>query len=129
MRALAALLAVGLIAGPAVAADRYLVATRQAAKSTELRLVRESAEFRSHAVRAFDAVDAFAADLSADEVAMLKRSSDVRYVTPAVERHVLADRHIASNGSAYRAAQFIPQGVIMVHAPELWPFAKGAQIN
>ncbi|PYQ48232.1 MAG: hypothetical protein DMF59_16645 [Acidobacteria bacterium] len=42
---------------------------------------------------------------------------------------MLANRNIAPNGSAYRAAQFIPQGVIMIHAPELWPFTKGAQIN
>src|SRR5207253_8985950 len=80
-------------------------------------------------VREFSAGEAFPADRSADEVPMLKRSSDVRYLTPAVERHVLADRHVASNGSAYRAAQFIPQGVIMIHAPELWPFSKGAQMN
>src|SRR6266849_171188 len=129
MRLLPLLLATGLTAGPVVAADRYLVATRKAPRSTELRMIRESSEFRSHAVRAFDAVDAFAADLTADEVAALKRSSDVRFVTLTVERHALADLQAAPNGSPYRAAQTVPQGLTMIHAPELWPFTRGAPIN
>src|SRR5260370_12269943 len=89
MRPLPVLLALGLLAAPAFAADRYLVATRKASRNVELRMLRESGESRAHAVRAFEAVDAFAADLTSDEVAALRRSPEVRFVTPAVERHLL----------------------------------------
>ena len=129
MRLPTLLLAVGLIAGPLAAADRYMVATRSAPRSTQIRMIRESGEFRSHAVRAFDTVDAFAADLTADEVAALRRSSEVRFVTLTVERYALGDLHPVSDGSPYLTAQTIPPGIPMIHAPELWPFTKGAPIN
>ena len=128
MRPVPALLALALLSAPSFAADRYLVATRKAPANSELRMVRESSEFRAHSVRAFKAVEAFAADLTADEVAALRRSPEVRYVTPTVERHILSDgptRHIASNGSAYRATQTLPPGIQMIHAPELWKYTRG----
>src|SRR6266571_5572874 len=129
MRPVSILLALGLLATPAFAADRYLVATRKAPRNVELRMVRESGEFRAHAVRAFEAVDAFAADLISDEVAALRRSPEVRFVTPTVERHLLSDgapTHAASNGSAYRATQTLPEGLELIHATELWKYTRGA---
>jgi serine protease len=129
MRPVPILLALGLLATPSFAADRYLVATRKASRNVELRMVRESGEFRAHAVRAFEAVDAFAADLTSDEVAALRRSPEVRFVTPTVERHLLSEGaplHASSNGSAYRATQTLPDGLKLIHATELWQYTRGA---
>jgi subtilisin family serine protease len=129
MRSAVALFALSLIAAPGFAAERYLVATRRPARDSEIRMVRESREFRAHAVRAFEAVNAFAAELTAEEVAALRRSPEVRYVTPVVERHVLGQGqslHPIDNGSAYRSSQTTPPGITMVHAPELWKYTKGA---
>ncbi|MDQ6800603.1 MAG: S8 family serine peptidase [Acidobacteriota bacterium] len=122
------LLVLGLLATPVIAADRYLVATRKASRNVELRMVRESSEFRAHAIRAFEVVDAFAADLTSDEVAALKRSPEVRFVAPTVERHLLSDvppLHVSQNGSAYRATQTLPDGIRLIHATELWQYTKG----
>jgi serine protease len=129
MRPVPILLALALVATPSFSADRYLVATRKASGNVELRMVRESGEFRAHAVRAFEAVDAFAADLTSDEVAALRRSPEVRFVTPTVERHLLSDgapMHVSVNGSAYRATQTVPEGITMIHATDLWKYTQGA---
>src|SRR5438067_6056648 len=129
MRPVPFLLALALLATPSFAADRYLVATRKAPRNVELRMVRESGEFRTHAVRAFESVDAFAADLTSDEVAALRRSPEVRFVTPAVERHMLSDgapNHVSTNGSPYRATQTVPEGLTLIHATELWKYTRGA---
>src|SRR2546430_17714784 len=91
MRPVPILLALSVLATPSFAADRYLVATRKASRNVELRMGREPGEFRTHAVRAFESVDAFAADLTSDEVAALRRPPELRYMTLAVERHMLSD--------------------------------------
>src|SRR5882724_6386911 len=72
-------LVMGLLALPAAAASvgRYIVALRPVAT--------RPAELRDRPARALRAIDAYAADLSADEVAALRRSKDVRYVEPVVE--------------------------------------------
>jgi serine protease len=132
MRRCPVLVVLALLATPLFAADRYLVATRKASRNVELRMVRESGEVRAHSVRAFEAVDAFAADLTSEEVAALKRSPEVRFVTPTVERHALFDGtplHASANGSAYRAQQTVPEGVTMIRATNLWRYTKGAGIN
>jgi len=110
------------------AADRYLVATRHAPRVTQLRMLRDSDEVRSHAIRPFESADAFAADLTPSEVSDLKRSGEVRFVTPVVERHALVDGSLRTmtNGSVYSSTQTVPYGVTMIHAPELWPLTKGA---
>src|SRR5438128_1142144 len=137
MRPLAAVLAIALSAASVEAADRYLVATRSDARETPLRLLRDSGEFRSHDVRPFWSVKAFAADLTADEVAELKRSADVRYVSAVVERHASVEDSgpplsgqpraavIHADSSTYSTAQTIPYGVTMIRAPELWELTKG----
>jgi len=87
MRILSLLLSITLSTASLEAADRYLVATRHAPLATQLRMLRDSDEFRSRGIRAFESADAFAADLTAGDVAELKRSSEVRFITPVVERH------------------------------------------
>src|SRR5437868_11755775 len=75
-----ALFVIGLLSAPVEAADRYLVATR----GVSTKVLRETAW---HEIRAFESVNAFAANLTAAEVAELTRSGQVRFITPVVERH------------------------------------------
>ncbi len=110
---------------------RYLVAIRHPARSAPLLLLRDSDEAQVHAVRAFDAVNAFAADLTDSEVAALRRSPEVRYISPVVERHALDAVPLAphANASPYEMGQTIPYGITMVRAPEVWRASKGNGIN
>ncbi|HKB79912.1 MAG TPA: S8 family serine peptidase [Thermoanaerobaculia bacterium] len=128
MRQLLPLLLAAFAVAP-VSADsgRYLVAVRHPAAQADLRILRDSGEARAHAVRSFVSVDGFAADLSAEDVAALRRSPEVRFVSPVVERHVLENGGLspAADASAFDQAQTIPYGVAMVHAPEVWPVTKG----
>lgn len=107
---------------------RYLIAIHHPARSASLRMLRDSAEARLHAVRPFQSVDAFAADLTEDDVAALKRSPEVRYISPVVERHALdnAELRPQTDTSPYATAQTIPYGVTMVRAPQVWRVTKGA---
>jgi serine protease len=125
MRPLAALLACALFTGSLAASERYLVATRNAPQRAQIRMLRDSADFREHGVRTFESADAFAADLTPAEVAELKRSPEVRFVTHVVERHA-SSLGASSNGSPYRNAQTVPYGVSMIHAIDLWPLTRGA---
>lgn len=111
--------------------SRYIVGTRRAARVTPLRLLQDGEEVRERAVRTFDVINGFAADLSSDDVAELRRSKEVRYVVPVVERHLLdaAPRAVAGNGSPYAAAQSVPYGIDLVHAREVWPITKGGKGN
>jgi len=138
MRPLTILLAIALSTASVEAADRYLVATRHAPRATQLRMLQESDEFRSHGIRAFESADAFAADLTASEVAELKRSSEIRFITPVFERHASVEGSdpplsrqpmaaaLHTEGSPYTSSQTIPYGISLIHAPELWPLTKGA---
>ena len=126
------LLGIALFAVSAEAADRYLVATRRAPREVSVRMLRDSDELRSHAVRTFESVNAFAANLTSAEVAELKRSAGVRFVSPVVERHASGQPRAAflhPDGSIYTTTQTMPYGVMMIHAPELWPLTKGGAVN
>ena len=131
MRTLSLLLSITLSTASLEAADRYLVATRHAPLATQLRMLRDSDEFRSRGIRAFESADAFAADLTAGDVAELKRSSEVRFITPVVERHAFVEDSrpglsLRPDASPYTSKQTIPYGISLIHAPELWPLTKGA---
>ena len=120
-----------LFASSAESAQRYLVATRAAARQTPLRMLRDGTEVRVHGVRSFEAVDGFAADLTPSEVAQLKASPEVRYIAPVVPRRALdmpASRK-SDEGSTYALMQTLPYGVAMIDAPELWRVTRGASIN
>lgn len=128
MRPITPLLAVALFSASLSAAQssRYLVATREAPATTQLRVLRNDEIARRQNVRSFEWVRAFAADLTPDEVAALKRSPDVRYVSAVVERHASSEGPLP-NGSVYAASQSMPYGVSMIHADELWPLTRGGQ--
>src|SRR5260221_11570295 len=101
---------------------RYIVGTRAAGKAAAARVLQSDDAVRVHAVRAFDSVPAFAANLTADEAAVLRTSPGVRYVQPVVERH-LADlpsaprpsRPIATS-SPFELSQTVPYGIDLLHA-------------
>src|SRR6266851_172802 len=125
MKPLAAVLACILFTASLAASERYLVATRNAPQRAQIRMLRDSGDFREHGVRTFESADAFAADLTPAEVAELKRSPEVRFVTHVVERHA-SSLAASPNGSPYRNAQTVPYGLSMIHAIELWPLTRGA---
>ena len=121
-----ALLATALCAVSVQSADRYLVATRTAPREAPLRVLRDAGEVRSHAVRTFTSVNAFAATLTDAEVAELRKSSEVRYVTRTVERHAFDADPADGGGQSTATEQRMPYGIAMIHAPELWSVTKGA---
>lgn len=95
-------------------------------------MLRDSDDFRGHAVRPFEAVQAFAADLTEAEVAELKRSPEVRFVSHVVERHASdlsrqpRTAVLHPEGSVYTTTQTVPNGIRLIHADELWPLTKGS---
>jgi serine protease len=126
MKRLLALALIALVVTPLFASDktRYLIAVRPA--PARAHLLRDAEEVRAHRVREFAWVDAFAADLSAEEAAELKRSPDVRYLHPLVERHALEVGLIPQpQGSAFAVSQIVPYGVNMVRVRDVWPASKG----
>jgi serine protease len=119
------LLAVTLLPASAFAqaTQRYLVMTRQPAPEALRTMRGDDWEPRERAdVRPFKFINGFAADLTADEVASLKKSSNVTLVEPVLERHMLTDTIV--NG-----AQTTPFGINMVHAPDVWPVTKGTPLD
>src|SRR5215212_4341654 len=72
-------------------AGRYIVVPRRLPPSPELRLLRDADSFSSHAVRTYRNATAFAATLTPEEAAELRRSGEVVSVTPVVERHLVDD--------------------------------------
>jgi len=122
------LLALSLLFIPAVlfadeATHTYLVATRPA---TAFDTSEIPARVRA-SVREFHHVAGFAADLTDAEAAALSNAPGVRYVEPAVERHVL---DIGTNAVPRNLnGQTTPYGIGLVDAPATWVATRGGGIN
>ena len=102
--------------------QRYLVATKHAVRTTSLgSLAQELREPADRRVSGFSAVDGFAADLTASEVAALRQSPDVRWVELVVARELLA---VSTPGR-----QTVPYGIAQVRAPEAWAGRRSAFVN
>jgi len=111
------------------AATRYIVALRGPMHGAHVPLVRDAAEAQAHEVRQFENFNSFAADLTDDEVAALRRSNDVRYVEAVREVHLLDTTpsvmlRAEADGTRYNFEQTIPPGIITTHAPDLWPLTN-----
>jgi serine protease len=126
------LLCSAAIATNAIAAERsrYIVATRSAPRAARMPLVDDAAEVRERRVRAFDSVDAFAADLTDAEAAQLRRAPDVRWVQRVVERHLVDGGqaplfHGSPEAAPLEQEQQRPWGVELVHAPDVWSLTRG----
>jgi serine protease len=105
----------------------YLVATRHAGRTAVQEIVGTDIPARDQMnVKTFTYIDAFAADLTEDEVAALRRSPRVRFVEPDLERHAFAQ---ASTEGRNPNVQTQPYGIGLVNAPATWPVTKGAPVN
>ncbi|HEV7923304.1 MAG TPA: S8 family serine peptidase [Thermoanaerobaculia bacterium] len=102
---------------------RYIVLTRHTPRLSEQRLFRDVDASAERAVRPFRNAQAFAADLTAEQVAELRASGEVRSITPVVERS-LNDLAAAPHEN-YTLGQTVPYGIDLVHARDLWPVTKG----
>jgi len=103
-------------------AERYLVTMRSSASPSRLRLTTNAV----HRVRAFRNVDAFAANLTADEAAELRSSPDVVSVKPVVERHI-DSLGVATNVDYL--SQVVPWGITAIRADQVWPVTRGQSVN
>ena len=124
-----------LAATSSIAAEtqRYLISTRNAPRKSRLRLMSTSHELAKHRVRTFRNINAFAADLTLEEVAELKKSGEVEIIEAVPERHIFgysepasAGAPLKSNSVRYNNQQVIPWGVPVIHAPAVWEVTKGS---
>lgn len=108
--------------------SRYLISMRRPAALSSLRLVRDVAESSAHSVRTFQNVDVVAADLTETEVAALKKSGEVRFVSPVVTRSLSSigkPRFPIEAQTRLSKAQTVPYGIDLVHARDVWPLSRG----
>lgn len=122
---LAVLLLTFLASNAAFASQRYLVMTRGPLH-----------ESRGRFHRSFTNVDAFATDLTDDEVAAMRHDHNVRFVEPVVERHIETTTPTttpwarpATSAAIYTDHQTIPWGVDAIHARDVWQYTRGEGVN
>ena len=111
-------------------ADRYIVVTRHPIPSATRPLPNDDfSPGPRHRVRGFISINGFAADLDDADLAVLKKSSDVEWIEPVLERHAF-DLSPASNVDTIQSGQqIIPYGISLVNAPAVWPVTKGRSLN
>src|SRR6185503_15410643 len=106
--------------------QRYFVGTRSIVgdEGGIRRLYRDAdSQAQPRGVVTFRNINAFAADLTDDEVRALKRSPEVSYVEPVVEMHAFTAPVRNYNG------QTIPAGIDVVRAREAWVGGRGMGTN
>lgn len=103
---------------------RYVVVTKQPFREGRLiaALQDSGVDFTPRAVLGFKIIDGFAADLTDDEVASLRKSRQVSYVEEVVVYKAMAVQ-------ATQAAQVVPYGIDLVHARDAWPAGRGGEVN
>jgi serine protease len=117
---LAAILFLSTTTLVAAETQRYIVVTKRPFQAGNLRAAMRElrSDVQPRSIVGFHAVDGFAADLTEVEANALAASPSVQWVEPVVERHAQAS-----------AAQSVPYGITMVHAPEVWVGATGKETN
>ncbi|MEO8035375.1 MAG: S8 family serine peptidase [Acidobacteriota bacterium] len=103
------------------ATRRYLVATTHPFHGHLAGGVRDGMDLTARDTDSFQSVNGFAAELSDEEVSALRKSPEVRFIEPELERHATAIRNVAG--------QTTPYGIDSVRAPETWTAGRGAKIN
>ena len=120
--------ALAVLVSLAVSADafasetkRYLVATKRPFAQGAFRAVREAIRDGGAPLnlQGFRSFDGFAADLTAEDVAALSRSPEVRWIEPEIERHALD----------VLSPQSTPWGIDSVHAPGAWQARRSGEVN
>jgi subtilisin family serine protease len=105
---------------------RMIVATRHPANEAMQRLRGDDFD-PSNRIRynayAFKYINAFVADLDESEIAALKKSPEVVFIEPDVERHAFAADTITAG------VQTTAYGMNLVKAPQAWPITKGRSID
>lgn len=121
-------LAAATTAFAADVADRYVITTRQPAQAMRLRIMVNSDAVRRHDVRAFTNFNAFAATLTAEEVAELRKSGDVISVEPVALRQMSAitPGKVAADATLF-SKQLVPWGLEAIHAQQVWPVTRGSK--
>jgi subtilisin family serine protease len=79
-------------------------------------------------VSGFESINGFEATLSDSEVDTLRKSPEVRWIEPVLERHALG-RIAALSDQITDGQQTTPFGVTMVHAQSVWPVTKGKSLD
>ncbi|HEV7238553.1 MAG TPA: S8 family serine peptidase [Thermoanaerobaculia bacterium] len=103
--------------------ERYFIATRRPVHEIGVTsLARELRDPAERRVSTFTIVNGFAANLTADEAASLRKSADVRYVERVVSRHLMAS--VTKPGE-----QMVPYGVALVNAPQTWAGRVSVAVN
>ncbi|MFP5245156.1 MAG: hypothetical protein ACLGH0_00585, partial [Thermoanaerobaculia bacterium] len=120
-----------LLALPLAAAEkqRYLIASRDGATAAgKLRVATNAIDGQERRVRTLRNINAFAADLTAEEAADLQASNFI--VEPLVEREVLGDFTPATSATEPdETTQSIPWGLTAVDAQKVWPVTRGQNVN
>ncbi len=111
---------------------RYLISTRKPATLFGLGFVRDVASASEHNVRRFRTIDMVAADLTDAEAAALRKSGDVKILSPVVPRSLSASDvpipshlHSPVGNGRYSNSQTVAYGIDLVHARDVWPFTRG----
>lgn len=93
----------------------------------------KSAQFAGRDLQDLTYLDSFVVNLTDEEVAALRNDDSVRYVESADIKFFGSDASVHPGRIAATAhpldAQVTPYGISMVHAPQVWPVAKGEGIN
>lgn len=133
MKRVLVLLALAVVATTGFAAEtqRYLISTRTAPQRDRIGGLSVVTDVAKRRVRTFKNINAFAADLTAAEVAELKASGQALIIEPVVERHLLgfaAPRPISSNSTIrYNEEQVIPWGITKIGAQDVWAVTQGSE--
>jgi subtilisin family serine protease len=129
----AAMLLVPTLVFAAEVTRPYVVGTRHAVREAVPRILNDDLAPRAgRSVEPLDFINAFATQLTDDEVAALERSPNVAYVEPDIELHALdVPRTVASTQVRNTTGQTKPYGISLVHADSVWSVSslRGAGIN
>jgi serine protease len=126
-RILILLAALGL-ALPALAQSRqrYTIVT-DGAPAVAARRIASNAD-GAHRVRTYSNLNGFAADLTEEEVAELRKTAGVTAVQPVVPRYATSLESVPANLNAY-AKQVMPWGLTMVRGADVWKVTRGENVN
>jgi subtilisin family serine protease len=93
----------------------------------------KNAQFADREVQDLTYLDSFVVNLTDAEVQAMRNDDSVRYVESADIKFFASDASIHPGQAIIQSppidAQVTPYGITMVHAPQVWPVAKGDGIN
>ena len=124
MKRPAALLVFICLATTVFAADtqRYLIGTKRPVKAGAIAALRANVDVEPRNVAAFESFDGFAAELTAGEAEALRKSGEIRWIEPVVERNAyLTGRNPTK--------QSVPYGIKQVGAIAAHQTRKSGDVN